>query len=81
MRRYNGKIGGQRYIADKDTHEVHDLDYEANDCDIDDIVDSGKVEVFVTLDSAHRKGYHDCNHCLGGSHITGSDLSGMYYPQ
>lgn len=78
MRRYNGKISGERYIADKSSRVVHDLDYESNECDIDDIVQSGRVDVFITLDAAHRKGYDDCRHCSSSSK-TGSDLSDLYF--
>lgn len=68
MRRYQYPFSGNRYLGNKNTTEVHDLDNEKTGCKISEI----KTEHIVTfspdtLDTAHRNGYDNCAHCIGGS--------------
>jgi hypothetical protein len=68
MRRYNPPFNGKRYIGNKNTMEVHDLDNEKTECEIDKI----KTEHVVTftpdsLVTAHLQGFDNCAHCIGGS--------------
>lgn len=37
MRRYQSPFAGKRYILNRNTHEVHDLDCETASCKIDEI--------------------------------------------
>lgn len=68
MRRYRSPFNGKRYIGNKNTMEVHDLDNEKAACQIDEI----KTEHIVTftpdtLSTAHSQGFDNCAHCIGGS--------------
>ena len=60
---------GFRYLGNKNTKEVHDLNNETNNCEIDRILFSGHAVKFVpdTLDQARLDGYDNCNYCIGGS--------------
>lgn len=69
-RRYKGHMNGQRYLANANNLEVHDLDNEktgANQCQIDEIIRAGHDRPYDTLAAAKRDGYDNCKHCLGGS--------------
>ncbi len=37
MRRFNPPFNGNRYVLNKNTGEIHDLDNESSDCKIDKI--------------------------------------------
>lgn len=37
MRRYNPPFNGMRYVLNRNTHEVHDLDRETSSCRINEI--------------------------------------------
>jgi len=61
-----------RYLGNKNTKEVHDLDNEdtsASGCQIDEIFRAGHAVQFNpdTLEEAHRHGYDNCGKCLPGS--------------
>lgn len=61
-----------RYLGNKNTKEVHDLDNEdtsPSGCQIDEIFQAGHAVRFNpdTLEEAHRHGYDDCGKCLPGS--------------
>ena len=61
-----------RYLGNKNTKEVHDLDNEdtsPSGCQIDEIIRAGHAVWFNpdTLEEAHRQGYDNCAKCLGGS--------------
>lgn len=47
--------------------EVHDLDNEKSQCQIDEIIRAGHDRPFTTLAAAHDAGYDNCAYCLGGS--------------
>jgi hypothetical protein len=60
-----------RYLgnSDPDHLEVHDLNNEKTQCQIDEIIAAGNAVIFSpdTLDQAHAEGYDNCAHCIGGS--------------
>jgi hypothetical protein len=61
-----------RYLGNKNTKEVHDLDNEDSSpsgCQIDEIIRAGHAVEFTpdTLQTAHGLGYDNCAKCLGGS--------------
>ena len=67
MRRYTGNMKGERYLGNKNHKEVHDLDNEQPNCQIDEIIAAKDDVPFNTLSDAHNQGYDNCAHCLGGS--------------
>lgn len=60
---YNNKFCGNTY-----TKEVHDLDREKTQCQIDEIIAAGHARTFTpdTLEQAHSEGYDNCAYCIGG---------------
>lgn len=52
----------KRYLGNKNTIEVHDLDRETTQCQIDEIIATGHAVYFTpdTVDQAHRKGFDNC---------------------
>ena len=66
-RRYNGNMNGEQYCGNTATKEVHDLDKEKSNCQIDEIIRAGHDKPFNTLSSAHQAEYDNCAWCLGGS--------------
>lgn len=67
MRRYSGNMDGERYLGNANTLEVHDLDREQTNCQIDEIIDAGNDRPFNSLRAAHNAGYDNCHWCLGAS--------------
>ncbi len=67
MRRHSGNMNGERYCGNSHKMEVHDLDDENTNCQIDEIIRAGNDRPFSNLDSAHRAGHDNCAWCLGGS--------------
>ena len=64
------------FLGDKNKMEVHDLDLEdisVNGCQINEIMRAGHAVTFNpdTLEEAHRRGYHNCAKCVGGSFVEG----------
>ena len=57
----------EKYLGNKSTKEVHDLDKETNNCQINEIIASGNAVPFSTLAAAKSAGYDNCHWCLGGS--------------
>ena len=71
MRRNHLPFGGNRYVGDKRTRIVHDLDREDGTfrgCGIDRIplADVVTFEPDI-LHEAHRQGYRFCGTCIGGN--------------
>lgn len=68
-RRYKGNMNGERYLANSNRSkmEVHDLDNEKTNCQIDEIIAAGHDRPYTSLSSAHADGYDNCAYCLGGS--------------
>jgi hypothetical protein len=47
--------------------EVHDLDNENPQCQIDEIIAAGHAVPFGSLEEAHSQGYDNCHYCIGES--------------
>jgi hypothetical protein len=58
---------GERYCGNKSKKEVHDLDNEKTNCQIDEIIDAGNDRPFNALADAHAAGFDNCHWCLGSS--------------
>jgi hypothetical protein len=54
------------YLGNSNEKEVHNLDNEKDDCNIAQIKPGHRVR-FSSLPEAHRQGYDNCSHCIGGS--------------
>ena len=54
-----------RYLGDKRTQVVHDLDNAVDECAIDDIVASGQGTTFGPdiVPEARNRGYKPCSRC------------------
>lgn len=66
-RRYNGNMNGERYLGNKNTTEVHDLDNENTNCQINEIIKAGNDRPFGTHSEAKSAGYDNCAYCIGSS--------------
>jgi hypothetical protein len=66
-RRYTGNMNGERYLGNKNEKEVHDLDNEKINCQIDEIIEAGNDVPFNTHNEAKNRGYDNCHWCIGGS--------------
>ena len=67
MRRNQGNMNGERYCGNINTKEVHDLDRENTNCQIDEIIRAGNDRPYNSITSAHDEGNDNCAYCLGGS--------------
>lgn len=61
--------GGRRYLGNSNTQEVHDLQNEKRQCQIDEILAAGHAVGFTpdSLAQAHSEGYDNGAYCIGGS--------------
>lgn len=68
-RRNRGHMNGERYLANASPskREVHDLDNEKVQCQIDEIIRAGNDRPYNSLEAARRDGYDNCAYCIGGS--------------
>jgi hypothetical protein len=68
-RRYKGNMSGEQYLANSSPskREVHDLDQEKPNCQIDEIIRAGHDKPFTSLSAARAAGYDNCAYCLGSS--------------
>ena len=68
-RRHSGNMNGERYLANKSPskREVHDLDNEGANCQINEIIGAGNDKPYNSLSDAKRDGYDNCAWCIGGS--------------
>lgn len=66
-RRNRGNMNGERYLGNSNTMEVHDLDNEQANCQIDEIIDAGHDVPFNNLADAKAQGYDNGHWCIGGS--------------
>ncbi len=68
-RRYTGNMNGERFLANTSSSkkEVHDLDSEKSQCQIDEIIRAGHDKPYNSLAAARADGYDNCAHCIGGS--------------
>jgi hypothetical protein len=60
-------MNGQQYCGNVNKFEVHDLDNEKTNCQIDEIIKAGHDKPFTSLSSANAAGYDNCAWCLGAS--------------
>lgn len=68
-RRWTGNMSGEQYLANTNprTKEVHDLDNERSNCQINEIIRAGNDRPYTSLAAARADGYDNCHYCLGGS--------------
>lgn len=68
-RRWTGHMNGERYLANTSPskREVHDLDAETIQCQVDEIIRAGHDKPYHSLEAAHRDAYDDCAYCLPNS--------------
>lgn len=61
-----------RYLGDKRTQRVHDLDHASEACRIDDLIASGQFASFGpdTLPEARNRGYRPCPHCVAAQQVS-----------
>ncbi len=54
-----------RYLGDKRSFKVHDLDHLSEECGVDDLLASERFASFGpdTLAEARNRGYRGCRHC------------------
>lgn len=59
----------KRYLGNTNKTEVHDLNNEKPQCQIDEIIAAGHAVVFTpdTLSQAHTDGYDNGYYCIGAS--------------
>ncbi len=67
MRRYGSPLYGAQYCGNTNEKEVHNLDNEKTQCQIDEIIRAGHAVPFDTLQEAHNYRYDNCAYCIGGS--------------
>ena len=69
-RRTSYPLFGIQYCGNKKRKEVHDLDNENVNCQIDKIIHSGHLRAFNpdSLEQAHRERYDDCAFCIKNNH-------------
>ncbi len=67
-RRWRGNMNGERYCGNASKKEVHNLDNEQANCQIDEIIGAGNDRPFNALAEAHAAGYDSCHWCLGRSY-------------
>ena len=68
-RRYTGRMKGERFLANANPNklEVHDLDNEKTNCQIDEIIRAGHDRPYTSREAANRAGFDNCAYCIGGS--------------
>jgi hypothetical protein len=70
MRRSSPPLNGYRYVGNRKSREVHDLDREntsAAGCQIDEMIRSGNAVPLQSLEAARLAGFDACAKCVGGS--------------
>ena len=67
---------GRRYLGNDNRLEVHDLQREKTQCQIDEIIANNQAVGFDpdTLDQAHQEGYENGAYCIRGSGSPGRRL-------
>lgn len=66
-RRESGNMHGQQYLGNTKSREVHDLDNEHANCQIDKVIAAGNDKPFIYLHQAHQEEYDSCGYCMVGS--------------
>ena len=61
-----------RYVGDKRSRVVHDLDQAADGCAIDELMASERYAAFGpdTLAEASNRGYRPCPHCAATAKVS-----------
>ena len=65
--RFEGNMNGERFLGNTEKLEVHDLNHEKVNCQIDEIIKAGNDKAFNTIYEAIREGYDNCYWCIGNS--------------
>ena len=65
MRRYDSPFNGNRYVLNKATGEIHDLDYETSRCQIDKINPDNVINCTSYEDAASRAAFLSINGANG----------------
>ena len=63
-RRTTGQMNGERYMANTNKEEIHDLDNEQTNCQIDVIIAASHDQPYAYLKAALDDGYDPCAWCL-----------------
>jgi len=68
-RRPGYPLYGNKYCGNTNKKDVHYLDKETNNCQIDEIIWARHARTFNpdTLEQAHYEGYDNCHYYIGGS--------------
>jgi hypothetical protein len=68
-RRWTGNMSGERYLANKSPSkkEVHDLENEKTNCQIDEIIKAKNDKPYSSQKAANDDGYDNCAYCIGDS--------------
>jgi len=68
-RRRSGPMNGERYLANTNLskREVHDLDNEKTNCQIDEIIRANHDKPYNSREAANKDGYDNCAYCIGRS--------------
>ena len=68
-RREGYPLYGRKFCGNFNKMEVHDLDSEKANCQINEIIDASHAKPFDpdTLKQAHKEGYDNCHYCVGRS--------------
>lgn len=61
------RAAGKKFLGNTNTKEVHDLDNEKPQCQINEIIAARHDVYFDTLAQAHLAGYDNGHWCIGGS--------------
>lgn len=67
MRRNRGNMHGEKYLGNTNEKEVHDLDNETVNCQINEIIAAGHDMPFTSLVVAKLSGFDNCAYCVGNS--------------
>ncbi|HEX8319166.1 MAG TPA: hypothetical protein VF632_12280 [Longimicrobium sp.] len=62
-------MNGERYLANKSPSkkEVHDLDNEQTNCQINEIITAKNDKPYDSQKAANDAGYDNCAYCIGNS--------------
>jgi hypothetical protein len=65
-RKYKGNLNGQQFVANTSPYkrEVHDLDNESRNCQIDEIIRAGQDKPYTSIAEAAREDFGRCTYCL-----------------
>jgi hypothetical protein len=65
-RKYKGNMNGQRYVANTSPYkrEVHDLDNESRNCQVDEVIRAGQDKPYESLLDAKREDFGFCAYCV-----------------